>query len=99
MPRLSRKAMSKLSIYRRIPPQYDVKTFADVLRQVEQQVNSLSEGRISARHASMTSAPTTGEWALGDIVWNSAPSSAGYIGWVCTVSGTPGTWKGFGQIA
>lgn len=44
-------------------------------------------------------APTTGTWAVGDTVWNIAPASAGYIGWVCTVAGTPGTWKGFGLIA
>ena len=93
------KAMSKLALYRRVPGQYDVKTFADLFRHIEQQVNALSEGRVSARHASMTAAPTAGEWAIGDIVWNSAPASASYIGWVCTVSGTPGTWKGFGVIA
>lgn len=46
-----------------------------------------------------TSAPTTGTWAVGDKVKNSAPSESGsagskyvIIGWVCTVSGTPGTW-------
>ena len=46
-----------------------------------------------------SAAPTTGTWAVGDRFWNSAPASAGYIGWVCTVAGTPGTWKGFGTIA
>ena len=45
-----------------------------------------------------TTAPTTGIWAKGDICWNTAPSAAGYIGWVCTVAGTSGTWKGFGLI-
>jgi hypothetical protein len=43
--------------------------------------------------------PTTGTWRVGDIVYNSAPASAGYIGWVCTVAGTPGTWKTFGLIS
>lgn len=44
-------------------------------------------------------APTTGTWAQGDKVKNSSPSEAGtagskyvVIGWVCAVSGTPGTW-------
>jgi len=46
-----------------------------------------------------TAAPSTGTWAKGDVAWNSDPDSAEYIGWVCTVAGSPGTWKGFGLIA
>ena len=48
---------------------------------------------------SSAAAPTTGTWAVGNIVYNSVPASAGYIGWVCTVAGTPGTWKTFGVIS
>jgi hypothetical protein len=48
---------------------------------------------------SLSAAPTTGTWSVGTIVNNSAPASAGYIGWVCTVAGTPGTWKTFGLIS
>lgn len=44
-------------------------------------------------------APASGTFRVGDIVLNSAPASAGYIGWVCTVAGTPGTWAAFGTIA
>jgi hypothetical protein len=44
-------------------------------------------------------APTTGTWKLGDIVYNTSPASAGFIGWVCTVAGTPGTWRTFGLIS
>lgn len=43
--------------------------------------------------------PTTGTWVVGDVVYNSAPASAGFIGWVCTVAGTPGTWRTFGLIS
>lgn len=46
-----------------------------------------------------SSIPTTGTWKVGDIVFNTAPASAGYIGWVCTVAGAPGTWKTFGLIS
>lgn len=46
-----------------------------------------------------TAAPTTGTWKRGDTIWNSAPSAAGVIGWVCTTAGSPGTWKSFGTIA
>jgi len=45
-----------------------------------------------------TAAPTTGEWSRGDIVWNRSPSPGGFVGWVCTTGGTPGTWKGYGAI-
>lgn len=44
-------------------------------------------------------APTTGAWNVGDIAYNSSPTAGGYIGWVCTVAGTPGTWKTFGAIS
>ena len=45
-----------------------------------------------------TAAPTTGTWIGGDIVYNSAPSAGGKIGWICVTAGTPGTWKAFGAI-
>lgn len=34
-----------------------------------------------------TAAPTTGQWARGDIVWNTAPSAGGSMGWMCTTTG------------
>jgi hypothetical protein len=43
-------------------------------------------------------APTSGTWAVGDIVYNSSPEAGGNMGWVCTGAGTPGTWKPFGNI-
>ena len=41
-----------------------------------------------------TAAPTTGTWAVSQTCKNTSPSETGslVIGWVCTVSGTPGTW-------
>jgi hypothetical protein len=45
-----------------------------------------------------TAAPTTGAHARGEIVWNINPVAAGTAGWICTVAGTPGTWKTFGTI-
>lgn len=42
--------------------------------------------------------PVEGKWLVGDKVVNTAPSAGGYTGWICTVAGTPGTWKGFGLI-
>lgn len=43
--------------------------------------------------------PSLGYHERGERCWNTAPSSGGYVGWVCTATGTPGTWKGFGLIA
>jgi hypothetical protein len=43
--------------------------------------------------------PSSGEWNVGDIAWNSTPQTSSYIGWVCVTSGNPGVWKPFGQIA
>jgi hypothetical protein len=44
-------------------------------------------------------APTTGTWLQGEVVYNTAPAAGGFVGWVCTTSGTPGTWKTFGVIS
>lgn len=46
-----------------------------------------------------TVAPTAGTWARGDICWDTAPSAAGTVGWICVTAGTPGTWKAFGAIS
>jgi hypothetical protein len=76
-----------------------LRAFAAQWLRVAQQVNGISEGRISACHTASTSAPTAGGYLVGDVVRNSAPAEAGtdgakYVitGWVCTVGGTPGTW-------
>jgi hypothetical protein len=69
------------------------------LREHATQVNNLSEGKLSAVYNAYTADPTTGTWSQGDFIRNSAPSELGsggskYVifGWICTVSGTPGTW-------
>lgn len=43
--------------------------------------------------------PTTGAHIVGEIAWNSNPTSGGFMGWTCTGAGTPGTWKTFGPIS
>lgn len=45
------------------------------------------------------STPATGTWNVGDIIYDSSPTTGGFIGWVCTTGGTPGTWKTFGVIS
>ena len=46
-----------------------------------------------------TVAPVEGTWHIGDICWNKNPRASDYVGWVCTVSGSPGQWFSFGLIA
>jgi 6-pyruvoyl-tetrahydropterin synthase len=72
----------------------------DVLRKICQQLNGLSEGRIENRYNALAAAPTTGSYMQGDFVAHEAPAEAGsgawtyiILGWVCTVSGTPGTFE------
>ena len=75
---------------------------ADLMRLVgrtNQQVNAITEGRAAAVHNAATAAPTTGSWAVGDTIKNSAPAEAGtagskYVvtGYICVAAGTPGTW-------
>jgi len=69
------------------------------LREHAQQVNLLTEGRISANYTAVPSVPTTGTYAPGDFVRNSAPAELGtsgskYVifGWLCVTGGTPGTF-------
>ena len=74
----------------------------DYLRNLNVRLNELFKRiayAINEEKHESTTAPTTGLWAVGNKVWNSAPSELGsasskyvIIGWVCTVSGEPGTW-------
>ena len=42
--------------------------------------------------------PTTGSYVKGDVIWNDDPKPSGYVGWICTRGGNPGTWAKFGLI-
>ncbi len=41
--------------------------------------------------------PASGTWALGDLVFDSNPSDGASTGWICTVAGSPGTWRTIGS--
>lgn len=56
-------------------------------------------GSSAKKILSGTAAPTTGAYSRGDIVLNELPAASGNIGWVCTSSGAPGTWKTWGTIS
>lgn len=82
--------------------QYDaalLRRLTEVLLTHHNALNSAYE--LLSRIASSSSAvPTSGTWAVGDFVWNTAPTELGLsgskyivIGWLCTTAGTPGTWS------
>jgi hypothetical protein len=39
-----------------------------------------------------STAPTAGKWNKGDIIINQDPDNGDVAHWICTASGTPGTW-------
>lgn len=54
-----------------------------------------------------SAAPTTGTWEKGDICFNTDPAddtgpnmttTTEGLGWICTATGTPGTWRTMGDI-
>lgn len=70
-----------------------------LLRNIAQKLNAVGDGRISGSDLVAAAVPTTGDYATGDFVKNSAPSELGtagskyYIdGWKCVAGGSPGTF-------
>ncbi|AZV63414.1 hypothetical protein [Peribacillus frigoritolerans] len=53
---------------------------------------------VSDKRRYSTTPPTSGTFPLGYKIYHPTPAASGYEGWCCTVAGTPGTWKGFGQL-
>jgi hypothetical protein len=61
---------------------------------------STLQGQVTSSWLSRGSAaPTTGAHVIGEVVFNTNPVAGGNVGWVCTASATPGTWKEFGLIS
>jgi len=56
-------------------------------------------GYIQSEVAIVTGPPSAGYNLQGDIVWNAGATAGGYAGWICTATGSPGTWKTFGAIS
>jgi hypothetical protein len=66
---------------------------------LEQTVSVTSRlGNINTISYGLT-APASGTWRVGDIVYNTFPAPGGFIGFVCTTAGSPGTWKTFGAVS
>jgi hypothetical protein len=67
-------------------------------------VGQLNPGRfvqVELNNSSFTSLaafPTTGTWKLGDVCFNSVPTSGGTPGWVCVTAGSPGAWMAMANL-
>jgi hypothetical protein len=70
-------------------------TLQDMMEYLESGIYS---SKSNIRSSGSESVPISGSWSKGDIIYNTNPTPGGYVGWICTTSGTPGTWKGFGLI-
>ena len=94
--------MPKLNLEQFVQEKYDRGLMTEIMRQIEDAINRLSEGRIYQHHNATTAAPTgdTVAYQLGDVIRNTTPTELGsspnkYIIWgfVCVASGNPGTWR------
>lgn len=73
-------------------------TLSRLFRNIAAKVNQIGDGRLVGSDLVAASIPTTGTYAQGDFIRNSAPVEAGtagskyiLLGWCCTVGGSPGT--------
>jgi hypothetical protein len=70
-----------------------------LLRNIAAKVNAIGDGKLAGGDLVATAVPTTGTYATGDFVKNSAPSELGTAGskyfidgWKCVAGGSPGTF-------
>jgi hypothetical protein len=83
----------RLGLKNKVPSTYNVQTWQEIISQLQNQINNLSEGRLAAKHNAVPSVPTAGEYAIGDFVPNSDVQELGaggskytIQGWVCSVA-------------
>lgn len=93
--------MSKLASAVKLPETYRKSDLFKILTEIDSQVNGLSEGRVSSNYNAQTAIPTSSvvPYSKGDRIWKSNVTVQGTVGaqyvtvgWICTASGTPGTW-------
>lgn len=54
---------------------------------------TISSSSVVITEDSANAAPSSGFHSVGSIRWNAAPTAGGAALWMCTVAGSPGTWK------
>jgi hypothetical protein len=74
-------------------------TLSRLFRNIAAKVNAIGDGRLAGSDLVAAAVPTTGTYATGDFVRNSAPVELGGAGskytidgWVNVAGGTPGTF-------
>jgi hypothetical protein len=92
-------ALARVSIYGRVERVTSPTPEDWVIGRVDVNGNVLLNFGDARRIRYGTAAPTSGAWTRGTQVLNVEPSAGGNVGWVCVASGSPGTWKTFGDIA
>lgn len=94
--------MPRLYLEQYLDKQYDHALMAELVRQLEDSINRLSEGRIYQKYNASIAAPSGDSVAyqVGDKVENINPVELGtagsaYIitGWICISAGAPGVWR------
>ncbi len=73
------------------PPRFVMRQLGDANPQIDLGTRRMIYG-------SGTPGAGVGTWVVGDIIFDDSPVAGGYIGWVCTVAGDPGTWRAWGAI-
>jgi hypothetical protein len=85
-----------------VTEKFDRGLMTEMVRQIEDAINRLSEGRIYQNYNAASAAPTgsTVSYQLGDFIKNLSPTPTGspgseyiVLGFVCTAAGTPGTFE------
>lgn len=83
-----------------LQPEQMQRKVTDLIRLLNQTVNAMQAGGPGATYTATTAPPSLGSYAAGTVVLNSSPTELGsapntYVvyGWICTASGTPGTWE------
>lgn len=77
------------------PREYVGNTQAAATRATRQFQDMVLGGRVIGYGSA---APTSGQYEAQDIVFDTSPTAGEPIGWICTISGNPGTWEKFGTI-
>lgn len=94
--------MPRLNLEQFISNDYDRSLMVEMVRQVEDALNRLSEGRIYQNYNASATAPTgsNASHQLGDVVKNLTPTELGsagskYVvyGFLCVAAGSPGTFR------
>jgi hypothetical protein len=85
-----------------VTEKFDRGLMTEMVRQIEDAINRLSEGRIYQNYNAASAAPSgsTVAYQLGDFIKNLSPTPTGgagseyvILGWVCTAAGSPGTFE------